>query len=368
MTGLQVVVRADGSASLGAGHVVRCLALAEALRGHGESVLFVSREQAGHCCDLIESQGFPVARLPESGTAAQHHDSQGSVSPFGVSWEQDAWETLGVIRGRRVRPDWLVVDHYSLDHQWEQRLRSEVGKILIIDDLANRRHECDLLLDQNYFAAPQTRYTGLLPSNARCLLGPKYAMLRREFSTVSASSQIPIGERLLVSVGAHDPFWICDMSLEAIRQIGMPIMGVEVITGADDGLRRRLAVSAVDMVAMKLHGYVRDTASVMRRCTMAIGAGGSSTWERCALGLPSLVAIVADNQRPMVHDLARLGVISSLGEASELTVAALADSIERLMSDRLVRESMRAKGIQLVDGNGVGRVVEEMSGVSTCTS
>jgi UDP-2,4-diacetamido-2,4,6-trideoxy-beta-L-altropyranose hydrolase len=344
MMGAEIVFRADASNTIGGGHVMRCLALAEVLRARGSSITFVCREHTGHCCDLIESKGFPVERLPTGPT----------------EWQDDARQTLDTIEARGVRPDCIIVDHYGLGSCWERKLRATTRSLAVIDDLADRCHECDLLLDQNYFEDLEQRYRALLPTAARRLLGPRYALLRPEFSQARDSATLPTVGRLFVCVGSHDPFGICDKTVAAIRLIGDRSLSAEIVTGADAELRERLSNTVSDLPGVSVHGFLHDIAGLMTGCSIAVGAGGSSTWERCALGLPSLVAIVADNQRRMSHDLAQAGIIVLLGEAKQVTPATLAAAIVRLLNDRTLCESMRANSRTLVDGEGGRRVADEI--------
>lgn len=343
----EIVIRADASNTIGAGHVMRCLSLAGELRSQGSVITFVCQESAGDCCDLIEEKGFRVFRL--SGCA---------------DWQDDSRQTLEALQTHAVRPDCLVVDHYGLESRWERNLRGAVRSVAVIDDLADRPHECELLLDQNYYDDLDRRYDGLVPRGARRLLGPHFALLRPEFVRAPSDTGPPAVDRLFVSVGAHDPFGLCEKAVAAVRLVGHDSLGAEIVAGADAQLRERLRDAVSDLSGVRVHGFVHEMSSLMARCSMAFGAGGSSTWERCALGIPALVTVVADNQRRMSQDLARAGIIVLLGEARELTVTELAAAIARCLSDRSLLESLRLKSRALVDGGGSRRVAEEVLGIA----
>ena len=199
---MRAVFRADASLAIGTGHVMRCLTLAGALREQGVDCAFVCREHPGHLRDAVERLGFPVTMLsPAEGAAGP--------SPYahwlGASQAQDARDTLQAMAGRQ--PDWVVVDHYALDAQWESQVRAGCGRLLAIDDLADRPHDCDLLLDQNLGRSAQA-YAQLCPADCRILAGPAYALLRPEFAAWRARSlerrRRPAVRRILVTMGGVD--------------------------------------------------------------------------------------------------------------------------------------------------------------------
>ena len=171
---MRVAIRTDASVDIGSGHVMRCLALADALRAGGEDIAFVCSETEGNLCDLIRQNDFGVFRLPPQGDLRAH-------------WQQDAERTSDVLDTIWAHTDWLLVDHYQLDARWENALRATGVKIMAIDDIADRPHDCDLLLDQNFCRNMDGRYDGLLPQHANRLLGPNYALLRQEFSQARAA-------------------------------------------------------------------------------------------------------------------------------------------------------------------------------------
>jgi UDP-2,4-diacetamido-2,4,6-trideoxy-beta-L-altropyranose hydrolase len=175
---MNITIRTDASTRIGLGHLVRCRTLATALRDQGATVRFICRAHPGHQIAALRADGLDVTALP---APPDQEAADGDYAAWlGVPQAQDAAETIAALAADR--PDWLIVDHYGLDVDWEQALRPHVGRILVIDDLANRRHDGDLLLDQNYAPAGTTRYQGLLPPGARTLLGPAYALLRPEYA------------------------------------------------------------------------------------------------------------------------------------------------------------------------------------------
>jgi UDP-2,4-diacetamido-2,4,6-trideoxy-beta-L-altropyranose hydrolase len=345
---VNVFIRADASARIGGGHVMRCLTLADELRDRGAHICFVASQMPEAIAARLRVQGHELQMMERVSKP-----------------EADAAQLAPLLR--QTTCDWLIVDHYGLDARWERELQGLVGAMLVVDDLADRPHACQVLLDQNFYAGAESRYERWVDVHTRCLLGPQYALLRPQFAAARESVDELQPERLFVSVGASDPHRICECSLEALRILADDAPAADIVAGADALLFSRLAAAAADLPNVKIHGFVDDIAALMARCTIAIGAGGSSTWERCALGLPSLVVVVADNQRRMAVDLAKAQVIELLGEATAVTANTLAGAVARLLGERERRSQMRRASLQLVDGFGARRVANQLVEKMPCS-
>ena len=370
---MRVVFRTDASLQIGSGHVMRCLTLADALKAQGADCRFISREHPGHLLELIRQRGYKVNRLAAEALPShaatenivfQARDAQqepAHTAWLGSSWRADAQETAAILAGQQ--PDWLVVDHYALDQRWEEALAPHYRRLLVIDDLADRPHDCDLLLDQNLGRSPQ-HYATLVPEHCTVLAGPRYALLRPEFARLRQCSlqrraQRPI-ERLLITMGGVDAGNATGRVLEALAACTLPSdCRITVVMGAAApwldqvrSLAKRLAVPtevAVD---------VDDMAQRMADADLAIGAAGGTAWERCCLGLPTLVVVLAQNQWPGARALQQAGAAVLLGEASEI-----AHGLPPLMRD--VLDLQRLAGISaaasaVADGLGAERVMQSM--------
>ncbi|MBL0225443.1 MAG: UDP-2,4-diacetamido-2,4,6-trideoxy-beta-L-altropyranose hydrolase [Geobacteraceae bacterium] len=189
---MMVCIRTDASDVIGSGHVMRCLTLADELRQRGADVIFICRILLGNLIGLIEDKGYSVVRLqqPETEYIAAAEDVA-HAAWLGVSWEQDAVDTIDAFGEKH--PKLLIIDNYALDSRWETKLRPYVEKIMVIDDLADRSHDCDLLLDQNLYQSIETRYDKLISESCKRLLGPKYALFRPEFVTARKNCAIGMG-------------------------------------------------------------------------------------------------------------------------------------------------------------------------------
>ena len=270
-----VAFRVDATAQIGTGHFRRCLTLAEALQQRGAQIRFVSRGLPDHLRDMLTARDMDFAPLSEAVTSAAPGDLAHSIW-LGTSQAQDASDSAAVLAGREW--DWLVVDHYALDARWESAMRNTAAKIMAIDDLADRQHDCDALLDQNYYRDMQTRYDGKVSEYCRMLLGPRYALLREEFRELRAQLKPRTGDvrRMLLFFGGVDAGNYTGLAIEALS--GLVIKGVEVdvVIGAQHPLRTEIEQ------ACATHGYVCHVqtsrmAELMAAADFAIGAGGSAT-------------------------------------------------------------------------------------------
>ncbi|MHB9101447.1 MAG: UDP-2,4-diacetamido-2,4,6-trideoxy-beta-L-altropyranose hydrolase [Sulfuricella sp.] len=350
---MRIAIRADASVEVGTGHVMRCLALADALREMGAEVVFVCRDLAGNLCDLIEARRFPVCRLPQP----DGNDPE---------WRLDAEQSGAALSKHWPKTDWLIVDHYRLDGRWETLARAFSEKVMAIDDLADRPHDCDLLLDQNYCHGMDSRYSGLVPSQCRLLLGPKYALLRAEFSRARASLKRREGtlQRILVFFGGSDPSSETAKALEGIRQFSRPEVVVDVVVGSSNPQREEIRRLCDTLPNVAYHCQVDNMAEMMAHADLAIGGGGTTTWERLALGLPAIVIAVAPNQEEISHQVGMLGALHYLGRAREVSANDIRQALERKMGDRNELLRMSNSGQDLVDGLGVKRVADALLAIS----
>lgn len=317
---MKAIFRVDSSTAMGTGHLMRCLTLAGQLRERGAAVKFVSRPLPGNQFALIEKQGFELLEM-SAAVARPENDYANEYARWLVApWLQDAKETIALLGADR--PDWLIIDNYALDERWEQLIRPCVQRIMVIDDLANRRHDCDVLLDQNYYMKKEERYEGLVPEHCQMLLGPVYALLRPEFIEARNNLRERDGvvRRILVFFGGSDLTNETVKVLEAIKNLERPQIAVDVVIGATNPNRDKIEDMAHGMPNACCHFNVDNMAELMVNADLAIGAGGSTTWERCYLNLPSIIIITAENQAEMCEGLHSTGIPEYLGRANEMTI------------------------------------------------
>ncbi|MCE9639654.1 MAG: UDP-2,4-diacetamido-2,4,6-trideoxy-beta-L-altropyranose hydrolase, partial [Betaproteobacteria bacterium] len=355
-----VAIRVDASTAIGSGHVMRCLSLAAELTTAGAEVRFICREHAGNLCDTIADQGgYEVHRLP----AAQHtHDDDSGkklahAAWLGTDWADDAAQTATAIAAHEKKPDWLVVDHYALDARWESVLRSSAHNVMVIDDLADRPHACDLLLDQNLHRELGARYDGLIPSSCQLLLGPRYALLRPEFRAARTQLRNRDGtvQRILVFFGGVDAGNETAKALRAIAASGANVV-VDVILGPSSPHVESTRALCATLPRARLHHAPRNIAQLMSSADLAIGATGATTWERCCLGLPAIVISLAQNQESIAHALADGSLAVYLGASAAVTPDMIAAALLELMRDPSRVAAMSRACAEITDGNGAARV------------
>ena len=322
---------------------MRCLTLAQQVRRRGATVEFICADFSDHMGALVQQQGFELHMLEVS-------KGTGGAQLF--DWSIDASCTSDIAGGQPW--DWLVVDHYGIDARWETALRLQARHILVIDDLADRPHVCDVVLDQNYYPHQEHRYEELVPPHCRKLLGPRFVLLRREFTEARDRLSRHIGDvrRILVNFGGADEPNITALALTAIRLLGRKDIAIEVVISATTTHRAAIEAQVSSLPTARLHVQTSRMAELIVEADLAIGACGSSTWERCCLGLPTLALVLADNQRNGASALDKAGIIVNLGEACNMTAETLAREIGALIADKAVRAALSKNSLDLGVGTG----------------
>lgn len=312
-----MVFRTDASLEIGSGHVMRCLTLADALKAQGATCIFICRAHPGHLLDLVRERGYEAKALPALGQQAK------GTGP------SDAQQTMAVLANQKA--DWLVVDHYGLDWSWEIELKPHYKKLLVIDDLADRPHDCDVLLDQNLRHGAAARYRGLVPATCRLLLGPAHVLLAPAFDAALPRARVGELGSVLVYFGGNDR---CNQAGRAVAALAhFPNIKVNVVLGNAHPFRDEVMAQARVHQQMRVRDTCSDMAGAMCQADFGLGTCGMAAWERCAVGLPSLVTVSADNQREDALALAALGAVQHLGDAAEVSVDAWIAAIGRFMAD-----------------------------------
>ncbi|MBC7804178.1 MAG: UDP-2,4-diacetamido-2,4,6-trideoxy-beta-L-altropyranose hydrolase [Candidatus Parcubacteria bacterium] len=334
----------DASQRIGIGHAMRCLALADAIRDRN-TVEFACRQQQGDLCAQIEQQGYVVHRLPPPSADATE--------------ASDAEETLAAIRtAAAASPNWLIVDHYGLGALWHAALRPHAGRILVIDDLADRAHDCDLLLDQNLSPADAGRYASRVPAGCRVLAGPRYALLRDEFQRLRGKCRPRTTvQRVLVSFGGADAANLTERALAAMSLAPLSDLQFDVFIGPAFAHAGRIRELCAALPSVRLWDDPGRLAERMAEADLAIGAAGSSFWERACLGLPSIAVPVAPNQDYVARRSAAEGAAIVLA-LDKFDAATLAAAVARLTADPEKLLSMSVRCFDLADGSGAGRVAQ----------
>lgn len=361
-----IAFRADASLAIGTGHVMRCLALADALTQQGAQCHFICRVEDSEPEHVIRRRGHHFHRLPAAHNSIKAVPEQPVPDPQQLQWlavtqGTDAEETARILSA--VKPDWLIVDHYGIDAAWERALVSLVPRLLAIDDLANRPHACNILLDQTLGRDPAD-YAALVPAGTSLLCGPQYALLRSTFANRRAAMTrraVPDRiEQILVSMGGVDAANLTAHVIAGLEQAALPAgCKITVVLGGQspwlDDIRGAVRNSPLEIHVLT---DVDDMARLMASSDLAIGAGGSTSWERCCLGLPSLIVIAADNQRLAAASLSDAGAAKVVPTGPGLQQR-LAVAVDQLLLPA-VRRTMADRASRLVDGLGTARVADVM--------
>lgn len=371
---MKIAFRTDASLQMGSGHVMRCLTLADALKAQGADCHFISREHPGHLLKVIRQRGYKVNRLVTPVQNAQsaiksvvkeassQQQEPAHTAWLGSTWQADAQETAAILAN--LQPDWLVLDHYALDQRWEETLAPHYRKLLIIDDLADRPHRCELLLDQN-LGRQQQDYAALVPAHCQLLIGPHFALLRPEFAALRPYSlqrrqAQPALHQLLITMGGVDQHNATGQVLQALKTCALPQeCRITVVMGLTAPWLQNVRELAVQMPwPTEVVVNVNDMAQRMADSDLAIGAAGSTSWERCCLGLPTLMVVLADNQLPGAQALEAVHAARLMGDVSDIAKQLPLAAAELIDADCQSRMSLAASAI--TDGQGVEKILQVM--------
>lgn len=331
---MMTCIRADSSATIGSGHLMRCLTLAGQFKKQGCEVLFVCRDLEGNLSTLVKKQGHGLFLLPR----ARCDDSlTGYAAWLAVSQARDAEETIEAVCRSLKACDLLVVDNYAIDEAWEKMLRPYTKKIMVIDDLANRKHDCDTLLDQNFHREMEGRYRGLVPEYCEMRLGPKYALLREEFYEAKRHLRRRDGiiRNLLVFYGGSDLTNETMKACRALAGLALPEVTADVVVGGSNPHREEVEAFCGRHEFLHYHCQTSNMAELMSQADLCLGAGGTATWERVFLDLPSIVTAVAENQVQICKDCHAAGLIDYLGFHDVVREKDIAGSILGMNADEL---------------------------------
>lgn len=360
---MRFAIRADASLQMGSGHVMRCLTLAKLLTQQGHSITFICRAHDGHLAQVIKQNGFAIHLLAKG----EHNDFtkvHAHSDWLGVSETQDFADCQPILT--QLQPDWLIIDHYAIGKHWESSARNLLPslKILVIDDLADRLHDCEVLLDQN-FGRNHDDYQAMVPPHCRLLLGSRYTLLRDEFcqwrdvslarrKTIQQPNNSQQPNNILVNLGGVDNDNVTLKILQSLQ-------GIAQINGYSVTVVMGKTAPHIDSVQefgkqanfpCNVIVNANNMAALMANADLAIGAAGSTTWERCCLGLPMLLIVLADNQQVIAQALAQKNVVKVVTDIAKLD-AQLPTLLDDLSKNY---KTYSQKSAQLVDGHGSTRV------------
>lgn len=345
-----LLIRADATARMGTGHVMRAMALAQAWQAHGGRARLLSCCESPALCRRVEAGGVACDPL-----SCRHPDP-------------DDWRVTASALRTLDRPGeaaWLAFDGYHLDGDYQRTVRTTGRRLMVIDDLNHLpRYHADVLLNQNVNA---TDHVYRCDPDTRLLLGTRYALLRPEFTALGADEPaVPTtARRVLVTLGGADADNVTATVLAALALLDRSDLLIRVVAGpANPHLPALRAAAQAGRGTIEVWTAVEDMPALMRWADLAVTAGGTTCWELLCLGVPSLVAVVADNQERIVERLHETGAVIGLGWPARCPVERLAAMLDEAIGSAAIRRRLRSAGRALVDGQGARRVVEILSAVA----
>jgi len=336
-----VFFRVDSSYGLGYGHINRCLILAEILQKNGFQIHFICKQLEGNLNNQIKKKGFFLH----------------SFKNMKNSIEYDFKKTRKILTKFR-NISCLVIDSYKWYDKYENPMKKIVSKIMIIDDYGNRKHDCDILLDQNLYYGKKHKYNSLIPKKSLRLIGPKYALLRKEFSMSKKKSEIFKLNKIFISFGGGGETNEVIKVLQALNNSKIKFKKINLIIGKKDINFKRICSIVNKLQNVKIFTTTKNISYLMENTDLGIGAAGSMTWERAYLGIPSIVSIISKNQELVAKSMQKKGCVYNVGWTKNTTNLNYEKILKKIQIQDL--RLMSSKNKKLIDDKGASRVSKKL--------
>ena len=346
MKSIRLLIRADASVQMGTGHIMRCLAIAQAVQHNGGIVHFAAATCPKVLSDRLMKEGFRIHTV--------------SNTPDVFNTEEDLEVTLKI--AQKLKPEWICVDGYQFGSAYQKVLKEAGYKVVFIDDFGHAEfYSADFVLNQNISA--QFDWYQRRSPQTQLLLGERYTLLRNEFMLWKRwrrSVQNTV-RYILITLGGSDSDNITAWILEALQLVKIPSLHLTVVIGGSNPHHKSLECLAHKCIhSIKLLKDVADMPQLIAEADLAIAAGGSTNWELALLGLPSLILTLAENQSAIAQTLHEKGIVISLGHVEEVKQEDFLYQFESLCYDRQKREKMSQAGQALIDGKGCDRILAKL--------
>ncbi|WP_088013976.1 UDP-2,4-diacetamido-2,4,6-trideoxy-beta-L-altropyranose hydrolase [Gottfriedia acidiceleris] len=362
MKSKSIFFRVDASYEIGTGHVMRCLTLANLFTKFGINIIFICRDLPGNINHLIVDRGYKLCVLPYLTTKQQHKKLKNSYEAWlKVDWKTDVLQTVKIMMSD-PSSSCLIIDHYSIDSKWENLFYRMTGKeIIVIDDLANRSHFCHIILDQN-ISNRKDRYDDLIPKSCVKFLGLPYVILREEFMNEKINLRKRSGNirRILVFFGGSDPTSETLKTIQVLKNRVYSDIHIDIVVGDSNKNNETIRSFCSEVPNFYFHCQINNISELMGLADLSIGAGGTTTWERCYLGLPTLTIATADNQIEIINLVNEKGAICHLGESSKVTAAKIEQELNMLIKNPLKVAKMSQTALDLMDENMLNSFLERV--------
>ena len=335
-----IFIRVDSSTKIGYGHLIRCLALADTLK-KSFKINFICTNLNGNLISQICKKKFEVFRF---NTKSQR-----------INVKKDAEKTISIIKKHRNKKSLLILDSYILSQEWENRVKPYVKRLIVIDDLMDRKHSCDLIIDQNLHTQMNSLYTKSVPKNCVKLLGPDYAILRNQFIAQRKYAKIrslPI-KNILVSFGGTDNENHTLHALTSLKKLNSNV-DVNVVTGTANIGKKIIKNFCKKNFNYNYFEQVENMAKLMQVADLCIGSSGTTTWERCCVGLPAIAIVASNDQKDIASAVSKNKCIINLGKIKKSDNVNYVRLMKNLKNSEL--QNMSRNCMKLVDGKGAARI------------
>ncbi len=339
-------IRVESDEKIGTGHLMRCLTIANSLRKKGNQVYFISKNMSEESRKILESNKFSVEKL--------------DYKRKKFDYKIDAKYTIEIIKKEMKNSTFLIIDNYDIDKKWEILVKKFVKKIIVIDDLANRKHSCELLIDQNFNSnIKEKQYKKLVPKNCTLLTGTKFAILRPEFFILRKLTKTRTKlKNILISYGGTDPSNETIKVLKALKNIDLQNVNTYIVSGNLNSKNKEIEQLSTELNKSKFYEYTKDIAELMIKADVAFGGAGTTSWERCCLGLPTIITILSNDQKDIAESLEKNTCGINLGFGKNIKVKDYENILRKFDWKNLREFSLNCK--KIVDGRGTNRVISEI--------
>ena len=351
---INLFVRVDASKETGDGHFIRCFTLANRLKNKVNQIIFISNKLPLHFKNDIKKNNFKFKKI----NGYTHVQEDKYTKNYDELINNDIDATVKILMKYGNKINWLLVDHYGLNDFWEKKIRKYVKNIIVIDDLADRKHDCDILIDQNYHHNKNSRYMKLIPCSTIQLLGPKYAIIRPQFNRIRKICKIRNQlKRILISFGGTDPTNETKKALLGLCKMNDRIK-IDVVVGKSNPNKHEIKKICLKNLNCKYYEQIENISKLMKNADLAIGGGGTMTWERCSMGLPTIIVSISKDQENTAMILDKKGCATNLGSHRNVFELDYQNAIKQNNSKKM--SEMSKKCFLLVDGEGVNRIVDKI--------
>jgi UDP-2,4-diacetamido-2,4,6-trideoxy-beta-L-altropyranose hydrolase len=346
-----IFIRCDSSTDIGSGHVMRCLNLALSLKNEGATAIFICQNLVGNVSSRIRDAGFEVIFIPTTTNYGFHLNE--------IIDAEETHKIINRLSNCKKNKPLLIADHYGIGIEWQNYIKPSTN-LVVIDDLADHKHNANIIINQNLYSKGATLYKSLANKDALILTGPQYSLLSSYF--VNARPQKLLVkqniERIIITFGGSDQDNNTLKALKATLNVVTNNVLVDVVVGQNHPDKKSLKDISETHSNVILHDYILNFAAFLKDCDLMIGAGGVTQWERSCLGIPGIILSIADNQTKVAQNIAAAGAGIYVGWHEDVQIEKIKHTLRNLIDNFSLRQSIAQTSYNLNDGNGAKRITE----------